>query len=167
MTLGDFFTTCSNNPAILLFLFIGIPMVALLSGFFGKNEGHLSPWKYLYSFLIYVVSIPGIFAIALSIYMFFFERGSIMNANIYTQILPILSMMITLWIIRRNVNFDDVPGFDKLGGLVFFLSVLIILLIVLEKTQIFIFTYMNIYQFGLIFIGLILLLRFGIKRIFG
>ena len=99
--------------------------------------------------------------------MFFFERGSILNANIYTQILPVLCMVVTLWLIRRNVDFQHIPGFDKIGGLVFFLTVLIILLWILEKTHIVVFTYMPFYQFALLFLGMILLLRWGIKRIFG
>lgn len=166
MTLGEFFQSCSDNPTTLLFFFIGLPVIALMAGFFGKNEGHLSPWKYLYSTLIYLGAIPGIFAITLSIYMFFFERGSILNANIYTQILPIISMLATFWIIRKNVSFDAIPGFDKINGLIFFLSILIILLWILEKTNIYVFTYMPFFQFLLLFVAMIFLLRFGLKRMF-
>lgn len=167
MTLGQFFSHCSQNPSTLLTLFVALPLTAFLALIFGKNEGHLSPWKYLYSVLVYMACIPGIFALTLSIYMFFFERGSIMNANIYTQILPVICMMLTLWLIRRNVDFQYVPGFDKIGSLVFFLTVLIVLLWILEKTNIVVFTYMPFYQFGLLFLGMILLLRFGVKKIFG
>ena len=166
MTLGEFFNACSDNPKALLFFFIALPTAALLAGIFGKGEGHLAPWKYLYSGLIYLSAIPGIFATTLSIYMFFFERGSVLNANIYTQILPILCMLITFLIIRRSVDFDAIPGFDKISGLIFFLTVLIIVLWILEKTNIFVFTYMPFFQFLLLFLAMILLLRFGIKRIF-
>lgn len=166
MTLGEFFTSCSENPTVLLFFFVALPLTALLAGYFGKGEGHLSPWKYLYSALIYMSAIPGIFSITLSIYMFFFERGSIMNANIYTQILPIIIMLITFWIIRKNVSFDSIPGFDKINGLIFFLTILIILLWILEKTNIYVFTYMPFLQFILLFVAMIFLLRFGLKRMF-
>ena len=167
MTLGEFFNHCSEHPDNLIIYFLILPITALLALIFGKNEGHLSPWKYLYSLLVYLACIPGIFAITLSIYMFFFERGSIMNANIYTQVLPILCMFITLWIIRRNVDFDLVPGFDKIGSLVFFLTVLIILLWILEKTNIFVFTYMPFMQFVILFVVIIILLRYGLKKTFG
>ncbi len=167
MTLGEFFQHCSDNPSNLIIYFVALPGVALLSLFFGKGEGHLSPWKQMYSGLVYMSTIPGIFAITLSIYMFFFERGSIMNANIYTQILPILSMLVTLFLIRRNVSFDAIPGFDRIGSLIFFLTVLIILLWILEKTNIYVFTYMPFMQFVIIFAVLILVLRYGVKRMFG
>lgn len=83
----------------------------------------MSPWKYLYSFLIYAVTIPGLFAISLSIYLFFFERGSIMDANIFTQVLPIISMLLTISIIRKTVDLDLIPGFNKLSSLMLVISI--------------------------------------------
>ena len=167
MTLGDFFIYCSQNP-IYLFLYFGIlPLLALFILAIAKNQGHVSPWKNIYSVVVYLSCVPGIFSVTLSIYMFFFERGSIMNANLYTQILPIASMMATLWLIRRNVEFGYVPGFDRIGNLIFFLTILMIVLWILEKTHIMVFTYMPFSQFILMFVVLIVLLRFGLKRIFG
>lgn len=167
MTLGEFFKYCSAHPSNLIVFFTALPVLALLSLIFGKNEGHLSPWKYLYSGLVYLSSLPGIFAITLSIYMFFFERGSIMNANMYTQILPILSMILTLWLIGRNVDFDSVPGFDKIGSLIFFMTILILIMWILEKTNILVITFMPFGQFLIFLIGILIVLRFGLKKVFG
>lgn len=167
MTLGEFFTHCSQNPNTLLTFFSVLPLTALVVWFIAKNEGDISPWKYLYSGLVYLSCIPGIFSVVLSIYLFFFERGSIMQANIYTQILPILSMILTLWLIRRNVDFDRIPGFDKIGNLIFFLGILIILLWFMEKANIIIFSYLPFYQFILIFVVGIIVLRFLLSRVFG
>ena len=116
MTLGDFLKALSDNPSIVCFLFVAVPLTALLASIFGKNEGAKTPWKELYTVLVYMTSVPGIFAITLNIYLFLFERQPIMETNIFTQILPILSMLLTLWLVRRNVSFDDIPGFDKLGA---------------------------------------------------
>ena len=49
MTLQDFFNWVQSNPSYTLAYFIAIPAIALLAGIFAKEEGHLSPWKYLYS----------------------------------------------------------------------------------------------------------------------
>jgi hypothetical protein len=166
MTLGEFFQHCTENPTNLKLFFGLLPVTAGLALIFGKNEGHLSPWKYLYSILVYASCIPGIFSITLSAYKFLFERGSIMDANIWTQVLPIIIMILTLWLIRRNVSLDDVPGFDKIGSLIFFLSVLIIFLWILEKTNIYVISFLPFWQFILIFIGFVIVLRFGIKRMF-
>ena len=75
MTLQDFFNWVKVNPYYTLAYFILIPVIALLAGIFAKNEGHQSPWKYVYTTLIYLVCIPGIFAVTFNIYLFFWERS--------------------------------------------------------------------------------------------
>ena len=164
MTLAQFFEVCSQNASVVLFYFIATPLTALLGSIFGKGEGHLSPWKYLYSFLIYAVTIPGLFAISLSIYLFFFERGSIMDANIFTQVLPIISMLLTISIIRKTVDLDLVPGFNKLSSLMLVISIVLLLLWIMEKTNIFVFTYMPFWQFILLLVAVFVLLRFLLKK---
>ncbi|MCB0653516.1 MAG: hypothetical protein KDC85_19725 [Saprospiraceae bacterium] len=166
MTLKELFDLMAQNPVYLLFFFIVIPMTALLSGFFGKNEGHLSPWKYLYSTLIYLICVPGIFSVSLSIYMFLFEKRSIMDTDIYTQILPVFSMIFTLLIIRNNVDLDDVPGFGKLSALVMIISATLGLMWFIDRTHIIVFSYLRFEMVLLIFAILLILIRFGWYRIF-
>lgn len=167
MTLGQFFESCSANGILVRNIFIALPILAGFASYFGKDESHKYPWPYFYSALIYAVCIPGIFAVTLNIYLFLFERRSIMNANVYTQILPILSMIFTLFFVKKNVDIRTVPGFDKIGQLIFVLTVLISLLWILEKTNIVVFTYLPFYQFLLMFIGALILIRFGLKNLFG
>ncbi len=161
MTLGDFFTLLGENSFYVVLYFTLIPITAFISGLMGKNEGHLSPWKYLYSTLIYLVCIPGIFAITLNVYKFLFERGSILALNIFTQILPIISMIATLLIIRSSVSLDRVPGFGKLSGMATMILVLFTLMWFLEKTRIIVFSYMPIGYFFLLLIVLLVIFRFG------
>jgi hypothetical protein len=166
MTLGRFFDVVSADPSVILFYFVALPMTAFLASVFGKGEGHLSPWKYLYSLLIYLAAIPGIFALTLSAYLFLFERTPIMETNIYTQILPVFCMLITFWLIRKNVNLRDVPGFDKINGLILMITILICLMWILEKTHIWVITFLPFYQFVLFFIVLLILVRLGWRRMF-
>jgi hypothetical protein len=162
MTLGQFFESCSSSH--LLIYFGALPAVAALILLIGKNEGQLSPWKYIYTILVYGACLPGVFSISLSIYKFFFDRGQIMDANIYTQILPIISMFLTLSLIKQNISLDQVPGFGKISSLIFMISVLLILMWILEKTNLFVFTYMPFYQFIIMLIGVLILLRYLFKR---
>jgi hypothetical protein len=164
MTLGQFFESCSQNSSDLLIYFISLPATAALILLIGKGEGHMSPWKYIYTLLVYGACIPGIFSVSLSIYKFLFERGKIMDSNMYTQILPILSMFLTLTLIKKNVSLDEVPGFDKISSLILMISVLLVIMWILEKTNLFVFTYMPFYQFILMLIGVLILMRFLIKR---
>ena len=167
MTLGEFFSWTSEHPAFLLVYFLGVPLIALLAGLFSKGEGHLSPWKYLYSVLIYMVSLPGIFAVTLSIYFFLFERRSIMDTNLLTQVLPVLSMAATILLIRKQVDLDLVPGFDKISGLILIISALMALMWIIDKTHIYSITFMPFYVVILILIAGFLVIRLGLKRLAG
>ena len=164
MTLGEFFAWAGQNPAVLLIYFLAIPAIALLAGAFSKGEGHLSPWKYLYSTLIYLVAIPGIFAITLSIYLFLFERQPIMETNLATQVLPILSMVITLIIIKKQVSLEQIPGFDRLSGLIMIIGCLIVLMWIIDKTHIYAITFMPFYVVVLILLAGFFVIRMGIRR---
>jgi hypothetical protein len=161
MTLQEFFNLLSNNPLLILSYFLIIPFTALLAGIMGKGEGHMSPWKYLYSTLIYLVSIPGIFAVTLSVYFFLFERRSVLQTDIYTQILPVLSMALTLWLISRNVELKQIPGFGKLSGLLLIIAAALMLMWIFDRLRILVFTMMPFYYVIFLFLGLFLLLRYG------
>jgi len=167
MTLGEFFTWTGQHPAFFFVYFLGVPLIALLAGLFSKGEGHLSPWKYLYSVLIYMVSLPGIFAVTLSIYFFLFERRSILDTNLLTQVLPVLSMAATILLIKKQVNLDLVPGFDKISGLILIISSLMALMWIIDKTHIYSITFMPFYVVVLILIAGFLVIRLGLKRLAG
>lgn len=164
MTLGQFFENVSTSPSLVLFYFIMLPVTALLAWIFGKGVGLNSPWKYLYSCLIYLACIPGIFAISLNVYLFLFERKSILDMNILTQILPIISMLCTILLIRRNVSLRYIPGFGTMTNLVTIISVIIGMMWILEKSHIIIFSYLPLWQFILMFIGALLIIRLSWKR---
>jgi len=167
MTLKEFFDLLADNPVFILAYFGLIPLTAFIAGMLGKGEGHMNPWKYLYSSLIYLVCVPGVFAFTLSVYLFLFERRSIFDTDIYTQVLPILSMVATLLIIGKNVSLERIPGFDKISGLVVMVTTIMTLMWVLDKTRIFVFSYLPFQYVILIFIVLLLIFRMGWGRLLG
>jgi len=165
MTLQQLFQRIGENPNFLLFYFLIIPVAAIIAGILGKGEGHLSPWKYLYASLIYLVSIPGIFAVALNVYFFLFQRGDVMQTDVYLQVLPIIIMFLTIYVIRKNVNLSLIPGFDKISDLWFMLFATMFLMWLLEKIRIVVFSYLPFqYLFG-IFAILFALIYLGWKKI--
>ncbi len=165
MTLREFFQLLADNHLYVLFFFLIIPFAAWLAGVLSKNEGHLSPWKYLYSGLIYLVCVPGIFAVTLDVYLFLFEKQSIFDTDIYTQILPVASMVATLLIIRRNVDFDYIPGFDKLSGLITMISATLAIMWFIDRTHIVVFSYLRFEVVILIFIALLVVIRYGWSKV--
>lgn len=168
MTLKDFFDLIGDNPVWVLVYFTMIPITAFLASIFGKGEGHLTPWKQLYSTLIYMVAVPGLFAITLSIYFFLFERRSILDTDVYNQIVPVVSMIFTLLLIRKNVNMDRIPGFGKVSGLMMIIFATLALMWGLDRTRIYVvaFTRMPFHYVLGIFVGLFLMVRFGWRRMF-
>ena len=164
MTLQEFFDICSAHPEIVGFYFVALPLTAFLASVFGKGEGHLTPWKYLYTFIIYLAMIPGIFAIILNVYLFLFERQPIMQTNIYTQILPIFIMIFTLWLVRRNVPFEYIPGFDKISGLAFMTFAILGVMWLLDRMHIFAITFMPFHYVIILLIALFVFARIGLKR---
>ncbi|MBV6439466.1 MAG: hypothetical protein DYG98_23875 [Haliscomenobacteraceae bacterium CHB4] len=164
MTLRELFDYLSANPAVMIFYFLSVPFTAFLAGVLGKGEGHLAPWKYLYAILIYLVCIPGIFAAALAVYLFLFERGgSIFNVNLLTQVLPIASMVLTLGLIRRNASFDYIPGFDKLSNLMLMIASVFVLMYFLDRLHLVAWVNVPVQYLLLIVAGLLLAFRFALK----
>ena len=167
MTLQELFNIIAEHPQFVLFYFAIVPLAALILGSVSGGEGHLSPWKYVYAVLIYLASIPGIFSVTLDVYLFLFEKQPIMETDIYTQIFPIISMVATLLIIRRNVDLDWIPGFDKLSGLITMITAAMLIMWFVDKTRIVIFSYLRFEYVLVIFLLLFLIIRFGWSRFIG
>lgn len=167
MNLQEFVSWLGQSPDFLILYFVGIPLLALLCGVLGRNEGHLSPWREVYAVLVYLVCVPGIFAVTLNIYLFLFERRSIFQTDLYTQIIPILVMILTLWLIRRNVSLQFIPGFKSLSGLMLMIFGTISLMWFLDRTRIVVFSYLPFQYLLGIFAVLFVAIYLGWKRFFG
>ena len=164
MTLQEFFDACTSNP-IIGFYFVALPLTAFLASVFGKGEGHLSPWKYLYTILVYGATIPGIFAIVLNVYLFLFERQPIMQSNLYTQVVPVMVMVLTLWLVKRNVPFEYIPGFNKISGLITVMMAIMTVMWLLDRTHIFAVTFLPFQYVILMLVGLLIVARLGLKKL--
>lgn len=166
MTLREFFDLLANNPGIIIFYFLAVPLTALLAWVLSQGEGHKNPWKYLYSALVFMTTIPGIFAVTLSIYLFLFERRSIFDTDMYTQILPVVSMGASLYLISRNVKFDQIPGFHRLGGLILIISGLLCFMWVIDRTHIFVISFIPFYYVIIGFVFLLVAICYGWTRMY-
>lgn len=166
MTLRELFDYLNANPVMVVGYFLLILITAFLAGMMGRGEGHLSPWKYLYSAIVYLVCVPGIFASALAVYLFLFENGgSIFNLNLLTQVLPIGAMLVTLAAVRRNVEFGYIPGFGKLTDLIMTIVTVFVLMYFLNRLHLVAWVYVPVQWLILIVAALLLIVRFGLKRL--
>ena len=89
-----------------------------------------------------------------------------MDADVFAQVLPIISMVVTLLLIRRNVSLDYIPGFDKLSGLVTVISAALLIMWFVDRTRIIVFSYLPFQYVILIFIGLLVVIRYGWRKAF-
>lgn len=88
-----------------------------------------------------------------------------MNANILVQIVPILSMILTLSIIQRSVPFDYIPGFDKISTLITMICAVLALMYLLDRTRLVVWVNLPVGYFVLILAALLFIVRWGTKRI--
>lgn len=165
MTINDLFQYAQDHPINVVFYFAIIPFAALLAGWMEREEGHLPPWNYMYSLLIYLVAVPAILAVAYSVYRWLFERGSILEANLLLQVLPLASMLLTFFIVKRQVRIDSLPGFSRLGGLVMMIGGAFAIMWFIDRVRIIAFTYLPIQYLLVIFIVLLVVIRFGWTRL--
>lgn len=166
MTLRELIQSISDNPTPLLLYFIAIPLLALLNSWISRDEGHRSPWSYVYAALLFAVCIPGIFSVALSVYNFLFERGRLLDANILVQVLPVLAMVLTIVIIKGRVSIDAIPGFDRISSLMWMIAAAFGFMYLLDRTRIIAFVYIPVQYLLLIVVGLVLVFRFSMRRFF-
>ncbi|MEL7145664.1 MAG: hypothetical protein AAFO69_04795 [Bacteroidota bacterium] len=168
MTLQEFFDFLSNRPFWILAYFVAVPVMAMVVNRMSGPKGLEKPWDITYSVLVFVVAIPGLLAVAFNVYLFLFERRSIFDTNIMTQLLPIASFIATLMVIRKNVALEQIPGFGKVSSLIIMIFGALAVMWVLDRTRIFFvaFTFMPFQYVIGIFIIVLVLLRYGFKKLF-
>ena len=166
MTLGELIKFLTENPYYPLFFLFAIPLGAFLANKLGKGEGHLNPWCIFYSSLIYLSVIPGVFALLLNLYHMLFEAKSIYDVNIMIQVLPIVSMFLTLYLIKQNVDFDQIPGFGKITSFVSIMAGLMVIFFILDKIRIIAFTYIPIIWVIIMLVLIYFGIRYGTKKLF-
>ncbi|MDQ7782573.1 MAG: hypothetical protein RDU20_06830, partial [Desulfomonilaceae bacterium] len=167
MTVRELLVLASYYPWHLTTYFVVVPVVSgLLVIAHGPGRGDAAPWKYLYSALIHMTCIPGILAAIVTGYSLFFTRENLLDANVLVYILPIASMAVTLIIIRRNVSFDDIPGFDRISGLMILLAVTFVLVLGIQRTRIWLFFGSSILTLIALTAVLFALLKWGTYLLF-
>ncbi len=168
MTLRDIFANISANPSLLLWFLLCVPLLTFLISIWQNpnTPPQQSPNRHFYAVLAYLACIPGIFAVTLNVYLFLFERQSIWDMNLITQILPIVTMVGTLIIIKRNIPFEYVPAFGKLSGFVTLVFAMIGIMWFVDRLRIYAITFVPFQYIAIGFVGMLLLIRFGWNKMF-
>lgn len=100
------------------------------------GEGGMDPWCRAYTALVYSACVPGTFSASLVAYTLFFTKENLLDVSIAVYFAPIVQMALSLAVIRRNVDFEEIPGFDKIWGLMGVLGVTFTSVLFLQQTRI-------------------------------
>jgi hypothetical protein len=159
MTIADFILWIEQYPNFVILYMVIVPAIAFICSMFIAQPDQKSPLNYIYSVLVYATCVPGILAIVLSGYDFFFQKTDLKQANVLVYFVPIISMVATLVIIQKAVKMAQIPGFKKLSGLMLMIGVSSVLVFILHK-MIFVTAFVgSIYTL----IGLFILIFIGVK----
>jgi len=159
MTVQNLLNWFSANPNLVLVYFIIVFAISLIGLLFVTPKNFKTPINYLYSILIYAVTIPGLLTLVLLLYRFFFLKTNLLHLDVITNFVPLIGMVITLIVIKKTIPMSLIPGFGKLSGLFIIIIITFIITYLLQKMF-----------FGVFFVGKIqylivffLALLFGLK----
>jgi hypothetical protein len=167
MTLRDLIQLAGQHPLLLVVAFVVPPLLAWLLGqMHERGRGGHTPWRYVYAVLVYLTCVPGMFAGVITAYTLFFSRENLLDANLLVYFLPIVSMVATLIFIRKSVSFAEVPGFDRLSGLMVMAGCSFAIALAIQKTNIWIFFGGSIEKLFLLAAGVFALIKWGTYMVF-
>ena len=167
MTTRDLIHHADQHPVALAVALAAPPVAAWVVGrLHNRGQGGTEPWNYFYAVLVYLACVPGIFAGVLTGYTLFFSRENLLDTNLLVYFLPIVSMILTLVLIRKNVAFDEVPGFDRLSGLMVMVGCSFAIALAIQKTKIWILFGGSIERLLLLAAGIFGLLKWGAYMLF-
>lgn len=168
MSIDSLITLLSQKREEILYFLCAVPLGAILLRLLhGKYKGKRSPWKYFYSVLVYIICIPGIFSLVISAYSLLFLHENLMTLDVLVYYLPVLSMIITLVIIKRSVEFEYIPGFSKIYGLMILFFLTFVIALILDKLRVFVIFGGSISSLFVVCVIIFLLLKYSIKLLFG
>ena len=167
MTTQDLIAAAGEHSWVVLAWFLAIPAFAFFVGLcHGRERGGNRPWCYVYSVIVYLTCFPGIMAAVLTGYSLFIIRESLLDANLLVYLVPMLSMGVTLGVVKARVNFDDIPGFDRLTGLMTLVALTFVIILAIEKTRIWLVFASSMTGLIGLLIGVFVLLKWSASTLF-
>ncbi len=167
MTTRELIHQADQHPVVLASAFVALPVVAWGVGrLHERGSGGAAPWKYFYSVLVYLACVPGMFAGVVTAYALFFTQENLLDSSLLVYFLPLVSMIVTLVFISKSVSFDDVPGFDRLSGLMTMVGCSFAIALVIQKTRIWVAFFGSIEWLFILAAGVFALLKWGTYALF-
>ncbi len=144
-------------------IYLGLlPAIALIYSFMHNEEsGSNAPHNYVYTTLVHLTTFAGVTGIILTCYTLFILQSNLLDVSFVIYFLPVISMILTVYFVSRIVTLGELPGINRLSGLLLILGVTFILTLIVLKTRIFIFFGGSVKAFGFILLVLFALIKWG------
>ncbi len=165
MTVQELINLISIHPKTILGYYSIVIALTIILAMYIHKENFKSPFTYLYSLLVYAVSIPAILSIILVIYGFFFHKIDFLQVDILSYFLPIISMLIVFVFFNKTVGLSNIPGFKRISGLFLIITLALFLAYLLQKVFIGIFFIGNFQTLLILFLAILVLIKIGWDRL--
>ncbi len=163
----DLINALSPYRLPLLLAMVAIPLVSYGVGQMLKGVSEKSCGWFL-SVMIHLTVIPGICMSLAVCYLMFITRANMLaDVDIVLYFGPVLCMAATLVAISKVMRFSDIPGFDRIGGLIMVTGLSFGMVFFLSRLHFMVAAFTSIWTFVIGFIVFFALIRVGADRIAG
>lgn len=123
MTVPELIDLLTFDRIAVTFFFVLIPTMVLAAHRISGNSANESPYKYLYSILIYIAALLGVLSASFWVYSMLVESKSLWSLNFYVYYMPILSMLGVFWLVGMKARIAHLPWFGELSELLLLIGV--------------------------------------------
>ena len=135
MSVNELINMASDYREWLAGFFLTVPILAFFISLAVKPISRLRVVDYFLSIIIYFSAIPGMFSSVLLFYSLFIAQHDLLDVDILIYFLPIFSMVTVFYLIGRKTDFELLPGFGRLSGLMLMLLLVCIVAWEIGKRQ--------------------------------
>lgn len=162
-TLEDVLLTLAGQWQLLGVAMILITLFSLLvCSVLLKSNRPVTAYRFM-SVPIFVTTLPGIFYSLILAYLLLLTNTNLMTIPIF-YFFPPLWMLVSFYLFSRLVNFQRVPGFERLSGLAFFMTIIFAAFFLLFKLRIVAIAWFNPFSLFIVAVVLYIAGRVALKR---
>lgn len=165
MTLQEMINAASAHQNEILYFFLTIPFLALIAALLQKKHSTNTGVKIFDSALVYIVSVPWILSLLLTVYSVFILKGNILELNILLYFVPLLSMISTYVIIQKSIWLKKVPWFGKISSLLLLIFLSLVIVLIFQKMFIWIIFIGNIQYIVWLFVIIFVAMKIAFDKL--
>ena len=163
-SLLDLIQRLGDHRGVIAAVLLVIPALSWIIGQLLKRASRKTAANFLALPIFMTVPLGTVMACVLG-YLVFIVRENVLAYDAVLLFGPVLSMALTLFAVSKVLPFEEIPGFDRLSGLMLVAAVAFIIVYLLDRFALRLFFVASLPILALIFIVLFVLLRIGFTRL--